>query len=236
MRQQQTVTLQTEDAFSSSFFTSVSIAHLNHAYCHAKAIVFRLPPMRVVTPLAHATFNDCRRFSGIENVAPTRAFLCRSALPIPFKTVLPPVKKVALPDTHIRGRRVYTRLPENDAIGFCVRRELPRKLLLGVNNQTPPVASRVQRPLGLETPISGLNAHRFDPGLTRRRGSYWPEGTTITTLAPMSVVGFRSANSFGLRASPPFKRVENRTRISPPPERLATTCCSKTDPCAVPQI
>src|SRR5215211_1380558 len=143
-------------------------AHLNQAYCHAKAIVFRLPPMRVVTPLAQATFTDCLRFSGNENVAPTRTFLCRSAFAVPFKTVLPPVKKVVLPDTHIRERSVYTALPENDAIGFCVRRELPRKLLLAVNNQTPPVASSVQEPLGLETPISGLNAHRLEPGLTRR--------------------------------------------------------------------
>jgi hypothetical protein len=32
----------------------------NQAYCHPTTIVFRLPPIRVVTPLAQATFNDCR--------------------------------------------------------------------------------------------------------------------------------------------------------------------------------
>src|SRR5687768_9350863 len=97
-------------------------------------------------------------------------------------------------------------------MGRCERRKLPRKLSFVVKNHAPAMTSNVQGPCGFEIPTSGLKAHLFDPGFTKRAGSYWPVGMTIETLAPIIVSGFRSANSFGRSAFPPLKRVANLTR------------------------
>jgi hypothetical protein len=61
-------------------------------------------------------------------------------------------------------------------IGFCSRLEPPKKFQLGVNIHNPPATSIVQRPFGFDSPSSGLKAQRFEPSVTRRRGSYWPVG------------------------------------------------------------
>ena len=145
-------------------------------------------------------------------------------------TVRPPLKYVPLKATHILGLIVCTTWPCRVRIGRCSRLLPPKKLLFGVKNHAPVAASTVHRPIGFETPISGLKDHRFEPILTSRFGSYCPVGAITLRLTPTSVVGLRTANSFGLRAGAPTSIVENRKRMSAPPERVTAVSCSNTRP------